>query len=230
SNANEKIFDSLNRLGVKVIPTIKHRKVHQSIAYHPDIVMHPVNHNTLVIAPEVFPYYNDKLCNLNLKLIKGKKELKGKYPLNIAYNVGRINRATIHNFKYTDEILKFYLQKENLKLINIKQGYTKCSMAIIDDNSVITSDYPIYNKLIKLGYNVLLIKPGYIDLKYQNYGFIGGSSGNLSKNTILLSGKLDIHPDKEKILNFIAKYRKKVIYLSNKNISDIGSIINLYCN
>jgi N-dimethylarginine dimethylaminohydrolase len=229
-NANSEIIDSLNRLGMHTISTVKCIDVDDSIAYHPDIVIHPINYNTLVIAPNVFDYYQDRLERFNFKLIKGEKKLVGKYPLDIAYNVGRIYGRAIHNFKYTDEVLKFYLKKEGLEFININQGYTKCSMAIVDENSIITADVPIYNILKNLGYDVLLIKPGYIHLEKQDYGFIGGSTGNFSKDKMFFSGILDSHPDRNEIQKFIHKKNKKIIYLSKKTITDIGTIISLNCN
>ena len=138
-------------------------------------------------------------------------------------------KPAIHNFKYTDEKLKYYLKKENVEFIHVNQGYAKCSMAIIGENSVITADYPIYIKLTKLGIDVLLVQPGYIELEGHTYGFIGGATGNLSKKDIMFSGKFDKHPDKEKVLNFLKKYKKRIVWLSNKKIMDIGTIISLYC-
>lgn len=229
-NTDREIINTLKNLNLKVIPTIKCEEVDDSIGYHPDIVLHPINHNTLVITPNVFDYYKDRLSGLNLKLIKGEKKLGSKYPLDIAYNVGRIHGAAIHNFKHTDEVLKFYLKKQNIDLIDVNQGYTKCSMAIISEDSIVTADYPIYNRLTELGYDVLLIEPGYIDLKGQKYGFIGGATGNLSKDIVLVSGNLIDHPDRVKIKNFIYKKNKKIYFLSKSKISDLGTIINLYCN
>lgn len=229
-NADIEIIKSLEKKNIKVIKTIKCQRVDKSIAYHPDIVLHPINYNTLIIAPSVFPYYKEKLKGLNLNLIQGEKELSCKYPADIAYNVGRIYKYAIHNFKYTDELLKFYLKKEGLDFIDIKQGYAKCSISIVDERSVITSDISIYNKLKKLGFNVLKINPGNIKLEGQNYGFIGGSTGNTSKDEFVLSGTLESHPEKEKIEEFLLLKNKKIEYLSKKHIIDIGTIISLYCN
>lgn len=229
-NANREIINNLEDKGLRVIKTIKCEDVDESIAYHPDIVMHPINYNTLIIAPNVFAYYKDKFKGLNLNLIKGEKELICKYPGDIAYNVGRIYGNAIHNFSYTDELLKYYLLKEGLNLIDVKQGYTKCSISVVDQKSIITSDIPIYIKLNDLGFNVLNIKPGFIELKGQSYGFIGGCSGNISKDIIAFSGSLKDHPDREKIEKFILSRNKKIEYLSKKAITDIGTIISLYCN
>lgn len=221
------IENNLKRLGLKVVRTVKCKEVHESISYHPDIVMHPINHNTLMIAPNVFDYYGEKLKKLGIKLIEGEKYLDCKYPDDIAYNVGRLQNIAVHNFKYTDEKLKYYLQKENLKLINVNQGYAKCSLAVVGEYSAITSDYPIYRKLTMLGYDILLIEPKYIDLPGQEHGFIGGTNGCLSKQKSIISGVLDEHPDKNKILKFFNKNKVELIYLSQKPLLDIGTIITL---
>lgn len=227
---SDEIKFSLEKLGIRVIKTIKCNDVEDSIAYHPDIVIHPINHNTLVIAPNVFHYYEELLKGLGLKLIKGEKLLGRKYPDDIAYNVGRLSGVAIHNFKYTDEVLKFYFKKEKLELIDINQGYSKCSLSIVNNHSAITSDYPMYEKLTSYGFSILLITQGYIILEGQKYGFIGGTTGNLCNNNILISGNLDNHPNKDDILNFIFEKNGNPIFLSNNTILDIGTIITLYCH
>lgn len=229
-NVDAEIINYLKKLELNIIPTSKCIDVDDSISYHPDIVIHPVNHNTLVIAPNVFDYYKDILKGSNLKLIRGEKKLKVKYPDDIAYNIGRMKNIAIHNYDHTDEVLKFHLKKEGLELINVKQGYSKCSMAIVDEVSAITADKPIYEALTERGYSILLIEAGYITLENQKYGFIGGATGNYSKDLLLFSGLLDQHPDKESILKFIKNKNKSIHFLSNKNIVDLGTIISLNCN
>lgn len=227
---DDEIYNNLKKLNLKIIKTIKCEEVDESISYHPDIVIHPLNPNTLVIAPNVFDYYVDKLAGMGIKLIKGEKTLSMQYPNDIAYNVGRLSRIAIHNFKHTDEKLKYYLEKENLRLINVNQGYTKCSLAVLDEYTAITSDYPIYRVLTDLGFEILLIESGSILLEGQNYGFIGGTSGCLSGNKFMLSGSLNYHPNKDRILKFISKNKKELVLLSKKQIVDIGTIISLYCH
>jgi len=225
---DDEIENNLKSLGLKVIKTIKCEEVHESIAYHPDIVLHPIDYDTLVVAPNVFEYYKDKLKKMGIKLIKGERFLGREYPEDIAYNVGRLSNIAVHNFKYTDEVLKFYLKKQNLSLIDVKQGYSKCSLAIVNERAAITADIPIYKKLRSLGFDILLIEPGYISLEGQKYGFIGGTNGSLSNNESIISGVIDNHPNKNEILNFFKKNKVKLIFLSKKPILDIGTIITLY--
>ncbi len=226
---SSEIMDNLKKLNLKIIPTIECKEVAKPIAYHPDIVMHPVDHKSLIIAPNVFEYYEEKLYGMGINLIKGDTRLGKAYPKDIAYNVGRMEGIAVHNFKYTDEKLKYYLKKQGLEFVHVNQGYTKCSMAIIDEKAVITADYVISKKLKNLAFDVLLIQPGYIELSGYNYGFIGGTCGNLSRDEIILTGTLDYHLDKKEILRFIKKYKKIPIWLSNKKIIDVGTMIGLYC-
>ncbi|MDR7856472.1 DUF6873 family GME fold protein [Tissierella sp.] len=226
---DEEIENNLKELGLKIIKTIKCEDVGESIAYHPDIVIHPISHNSLVIAPNVFDYYEDKLYGMGINLIKGESILDCKYPDDIAYNVGRLSGIAIHNFKYTDEVLKFYLKKEGLDFINVNQGYTKCSLAVVGEDSGITSDYQMYKKLVSLGYKILIIEPGHIELEGQKYGFIGGTNGSNCNGESMISGSLNEHPNKEEILRFFDENKIKLNFLSQKKILDIGTIITLYC-
>ena len=229
-NISEEIYRNLKKMNLRIIKTIPHKKVHSSIKYHPDIVIHPINRDMLVTEPSVYEYYKEEFKNTNIKIIKGEKQLDCKYPLDIAYNVGRIENLAIHNFRYTDEVLKYYLKKQNLELINVNQGYTKCSIAVIGQSDIITSDTVIYKILKRYGVNSLLIEPGYIFLENQNYGFIGGCTGNMSNKEVLFSGYLDAHPDIDKIVHFIDDLNKNIVYLSKEKINDVGTIISLNCN
>ena len=225
--AEKTITDSLEKLNIKVLKTIKCKDVDESISYHPDIVMHPINHNTVIIAPNVYDFYEEELNSLGIKAIKGETNLEKKYPRDIAYNVARLKGAAIHNFKHTDEKLKFYLKKENLEFININQGYSKCSLSIVDETSGITADKYMCKSLTEIGYDILLINPGHIYLEKQNYGFIGGATGNLSHNTILFTGSLKDHPDCGEIISFINKKNLNMIFLSSSKIVDVGTIMTL---
>ncbi len=225
--ANESIVKSLESLNIQVVKTIKCEELQEGIAYHPDMVIHPINHKMIIVAPNVFDYYEDIFSRKGIIVKKGEKELCRNYPDDIAYNVGRLNNYAIHNFKYTDEKLKWYLKKEGIELIDVKQGYSKCSLAVIDEESGMTSDKIIFELLSKKGLDILFIESGHISLEGYNYGFIGGCTGSYSKKQVFLTGKLSKHPDSEKILCFFNKRIVEIIYLSDDEIVDLGTIITL---
>lgn len=224
---DNEIVTNLEKHNITVIKSIECKELDPNIAYHPDMVMHPISYDTLIIAPNVYDYYKENLSPLGIKVIKGETKLENKYPKDIAYNVARLKDVAIHNFRYTDEILKFYFKRQNIELVNIRQGYSKCSLAVIDDISGITSDKYMYKKLIQKGYDLLLIKPGYIKLYGYEYGFVGGTCGNFSKKSILFSGVFNNHPDFKKMVSFIESRNIDIKILSKSSIKDIGTIITL---
>lgn len=217
----------LENLGQSIIKTTRCESVQEPISYHPDIVMHPINYNTLMVAPDVYEYYSEIFKSYDIKLIKGEKKLGYNYPDDISYNVARIGPYAIHNQKYTDEKLKFYLEREGVEFINVKQGYSKCSLGLIDENMGITSDKGIYKALRDRKIKVLLVETGYIELNGYSYGFIGGSMGNLDSSRVVFTGNLDKHRDGELIRRALTKKDKDIIELSEGNIIDVGSLISL---
>lgn len=225
--ASDEKIKALENLNITVIKSIKCHELQEGISYHPDMVIHPVNQKTVLVAPNVFDYYNDLLSNLGIIVLKGERRLTSKYPNDIAYNVARLNKYAIHNFNYTDEKLKWYLAKENIELIHVKQGYSKCSLAIVDEVSGITSDKLIYEYLSKKGMEILLIKPGHIKLSGYEYGFIGGATGSYSKTHMIFTGSLNKHPNNEEIKLFLKKRKIETIYLSTDKLEDLGTIISL---
>lgn len=224
--ASDEIVDKLIRQGIEVVKTVKVESLLPQIAYHPDLVLHPVDINTLVVAPEVFDYYAQKLNPFALDLIKGESLLGRDYPENIYYNVFRIGKHFAHKGAYTDNRIVESYKKSKISLVNISQGYSKCSTALVDNKSAITSDKKIARELIALGYDILLIESGWIDLPGYDYGFIGGASGHLSRKEMVFTGSLRKHPDKLKIEAFIYNKGLEIIYLSEETIIDLGTIFS----
>lgn len=190
------------------------------------MVIHPIDDTTLIVAPNVYGYYKEQLSGSGLNLIKGESFLSKKYPKNIAYNVGRFKNFAFHNFKYTDKRLLEELKKRSIELININQGYSKCSTGITGD-FLITSDQGIYKDLIEKDIDLLLIEPGHIRLEGYNYGFCGGASGVLKRGELIFHGDLTRHPNYLKITNYLKEREYKLFYSRDYPLEDIGSIIGL---
>lgn len=218
---------NLNNLGVNIIKSTDCSNTYEAIKYHPDISVCKLNDYNIVVAPNVYEYYKNILNPYDFNVICGDSVIKNKYPYNIYYNIVILKNFAIHNFKYTDKSILDYLEKNNITKINVSQGYCKCSICIVDDNSLITSDEGIYKEVIKYGIDCLLIEKGHIDLFELNYGFIGGCSFLLSNDELVFLGNIKNHPDYYKILNFVKNKNKKIISLSNDKLLDLGSVIQL---
>ncbi|MGL5345900.1 MAG: DUF6873 family GME fold protein [Peptostreptococcaceae bacterium] len=218
---------SLNRYQIDIIESPMCSNTYDAIKYHPDISVCKLDNNNIIVAPNVYDYYKEVLDKYHFNVIKGNSMIKLKYPNNIQYNVCIFGKYAIHNFDYTDEYILDYLNKNNFTKINVKQGYSKCSICIVDDNSIITSDVGIYNAVKKYDIDCLLIEKGYINLFELSYGFIGGCSGLISTDKLAFFGDITKHPDYYKINEFVSNKNIKIISLSDEYLLDLGSMIPL---
>lgn len=219
---SEEEFSNLSKLNCTIIKCEPCFNLYQAICGHPDILLHFTNDNTVIIHKETSASFEALLENLKLKVIRSKKELTDKYPDDIILNGVNTSNLFMHNLANTDPSL---LEKVTGKtLINVNQGYTKCSTVVLNDNSFITSDRSIHKALTSNGYDVLLIEPGHILLPGLNYGFIGGTCGMLNSNTIVFYGSLEYHPQKEALIDFLNKHNITAHYLSKEPLIDRGSI------
>ena len=193
------------------------------LRFHPDIQLAQIDDNTFVCEPTVYEYYKDILKNK--KIIKGDTYLKSNYPYDIAYNIIRVGNKCLCNLKYTD---KKILENINCQMININQGYARCNICCVDENSVITSDEGIEKTCKNNGIDVLKISNSQIELKPYKYGFIGGASLNIKKDEILFFGDITKHTDYEKIKEFCDLKKVKIKHFDFEKLTDLGGGFRIY--
>lgn len=224
---DEEIVNNFDNQDIQYIKTIPCKDLYQAIDGHPDILMHHLGENKIVVAPNIYDEMYNLLTKKGFALTKGNTWLCRNYPSNIAYNVLRVDCFAFHNTKYTDKAILEEYEKTGVKLIHINQGYAKCSACVIDKNTIITSDYKLAKKAELYNIDALLIKSGGIVLEGLNYGFIGGASGLISQKELAFTGELKHLEDEKIIIKFLEQKGIDVKILSNKQIVDIGSIIPL---
>ena len=226
---NEK--DKLLELNYNLIEIEKEEGVYEEISAHPDIFCCKIN-NTIILEPQIYDKYSLKLKNLDCSVKKGTEKVGNKYPKDILYNVCVVGNYAIHNFKYTDIAILDEINKYNKEKIAVMQGYTNCSIAVIDEKSVITADKGIYANLKELDLNVLLIDKEDIKLLKNNGnyssmgGFIGGTISRIGDNVIVTG---DAHKLKSYsvIKKFISDRNLNLIDFPGYDLIDYGGIIEI---
>lgn len=218
---------TLQMMDIDVIKTVPCMDLYDSINGHPDILMHHLGKEKIVVAPNVYGKLAPILIKKGFAVTKGATWLLRNYPNNVAYNVMRIGNIAFHNTKHTDRTILEYFEKEGIVIEHVKQGYTKCSVCIVDNKSMITSDKKIAQKCEKYDIECMVISPGGIVLEGLEYGFIGGAAGLIGDKKIAFTGVLNNHKDIEKIYEFLFSKGITVKTLSEKQIIDIGSIVPL---
>ncbi|MBU5670122.1 hypothetical protein KQI68_09795 [Peptoniphilus sp. MSJ-1] len=216
-NFPEESAKKLEQYG-RVLRTKKNRKVMEGLNTHPDILVHPLPNGEIVVDRDNFMYY-DML--LRKTVIKSESYLDAKYPSDVPLNAFTFKNYFVHNLKFTDKRLLEYYKENGYELIDIKQGYSKCTTLVTED-FLITSDGGTYEKLKDI-MPIYRINHKEIKLEKFNYGFIGGASGSLGKK-LFFTGSIKEHSSYEEIMRIIKKYDYEVEILSDNPIEDYGSI------
>ena len=155
-----------------------------------------------------------------------KSDITGRYPASVALNAAVIGKNVICRADALDPSIRTYCELNGYRINHVRQGYAKCSCAVVGDNALITADHGIYRSLSSCSISALLIEEGRVALDGADYGFIGGASGyDADKNTLYFSGSIDLHPDGARIKEFCCRYGVKAISLTDGPLTDIGGMI-----
>ena len=168
---------------------------------------------------------SDALNKQGLNVIETALYAGEKYPNNVLLNCIYLNDKLYCKKSAVDKNVAEFCKRNKIEIVNVNQGYAKCSTAIID-NKFITADKSIYSALTKDGVEGILITPGDINLNGVNYGFIGGCCFSY-ENTVYFTGDVTKHRDYKKIANFCHCNNKNIMYLSKEKLYDIGGFVLL---
>ena len=204
------------------------------------------------VDPRIAAHTDLYMCQLGLWSEAGiffgdAEKLGPEYPADIIYNAVCTRNYVIHLAEHTDPELRDAIvmwhrslrrlpdegDHREIKVLGVRQGYTRCMCLPVDDNSFIVSDESIARPLEAQGASVLRIRDGSIKLKGFRHGFLGGTAGNIYVNTdemtdqraIVFNGDLSVHPDFEAICEFIRSRNILPVWFEDYALEDIGSIL-----
>lgn len=221
--------EKLKLLGYQLIEIKQNKKVYSEISSHVDIFACQIGEK-IIIEPS--QYSNIKLQVQNVIIQQGNEEIESQYPYDIKYNVCIIGKKALHNFDYTDSKIKEELNNQKYEMINTTQGYTNCSIAVIDYNSAIVADKGLYKILKKHNIDVLYLdyEPDIKLLNMKGYsnrkGFIGGAISRIGKNVIVF-GELSKIDKNNQIKNFIENKSLNIVQFEGIDVIDYGGIIEI---
>ena len=214
---------SLEKLGIEVIPVKPHNTLPMQVAHHPDMQFLHLENNKCVVIDKNIDFLL-KLKNIGFSVLVAENSYSQKYPFDIGLNCVILNGYVIGKTEYIDSCVKAELK--DYKFIKVSQGYTKCSVCIVDEHSLITEDESIYKNL-KNEFDVLKIESNCVELKGYNCGFFGGCTGLIDKNLLAINGELKYHKSYSNIVSFLKHRNVEFVELKAGNLTDIGSIVPL---
>lgn len=197
----------------------------------------PVNISTNGIVDEPISCHPDVfMCKLGVDddspvIFASGSDVGFGYPSDSVFNAACTGEFFFHKLAVTNPRLLSAAGSfsksapTGMKFVDVRQGYTKCSMVVVDRNSIITYDKGIIKACSMYPeINVLEVEPGHCFLEGYDTGFIGGCSGRVG-NKVIFNGNLKAHPDFQRILSFIKSRGLDCVWFPEYELTDIGSII-----
>lgn len=214
----------LNELGINTLIIPSHTLLPEPVNSHADLQLLHFGENVIFCQQEHL-FEGEMINKFDLNLIKEKTDKF--YPHDVRLNCAIIGNKIICNQKTISENIINYAYINDYKIINVNQGYSKCSVCIINENSILTDDESIFTDAGKFFNDAELISKGSIALKGYNYGFIGGCCGKIDCNKMAFNGEIETHDDYYKILDILSRNNVECIELSKGPLTDIGGILPL---
>ena len=218
------INDVLRGYGFECIPVITSDKVSRPISAHSDVLYRKIGVNTIIISS----------CQ------KANEQLLRDYGYDVIIYDGMrpgYRKECALNFILTDDYLIYNpgtaMDPEMLNLgpgitrIQVKQGYTGCSVSAIGKAAFITSDPGIYSRLRERQIDCYFFDNYEISLEGYDRGFIGGSSCMISDDMLLIFGQIRDESVREGLEGFCSSHGVRVEYIRDKTVTDIGSALIL---
>lgn len=225
SRISQEEMTNLENIGIKPIKVPPSDLLYDAVCGHPDILINIIDNNTIVVHRDM-PYdFINLLKGAGFEVILSVNSLSSSYPGDIILNAVNTEHFFMHSLKYTDAALLNLVK--NKKKLNIKQGYSKCSTALVTENAAMTSDNSISEQLGRIGMDVLLLPPGDILLPGLDYGFIGGTCGLITKNKLAFFGDLNFYAYGHQVENFLRLHGVEPVFLRSGKLIDRGSLLTV---
>lgn len=217
----------VEELGIQAVQTRPCFSLPFPERYHADMQCLYLGQGQLIILKEC-PVLQDRLRVKKIPFYKAESNIASdEYPYHVLLNCLALKQHVFCNKKYVDSKVNQICEKTNKEIVAVRQGYTKCSAAVISENAIITADESIYRAAVNVGYDVLKIQEGYIKLPGFAHGFIGGCCALLDKNQLFFTGDIKRHPDYSAIKSFTLNHGVYLNSLESCELTDIGGMVLL---
>jgi hypothetical protein len=196
---------------------------YEAISGHPDIFFCP-SPGGLIVAPNLPREYSTILDLHNIRYTKGKLPVGFNYPETARYNSLFTDHYIIQSHGISDASIQN--MNPDLELISVRQGYIRCNLLALPNNTFITSDRGIEKSLKLHSIEVHFVDPKGVKLDGFEHGFFGGACG-LNKNTLYLCGSISSFSEHQSVKEFCSHAEVQLIELFEGPPIDVGTILFL---
>lgn len=218
------IASALSRLGIRCILVGPCGALSGPVGSHADMLCFHGGGDLMIAARG-----ESALCaefrKYGFRVTESLNRVWSPYPNEVGLNAAKIGGRLIADPRFLDGAVLSACGM--VRVLSVRQGYARCSTAVVDENSIITADPGIAEAARSDGMDVLKIRPAGIALPGFEYGFIGGTCGKIGKNRIAFAGRIQDHRDYAEIKAFLDGRGIGIVPLSDGPLTDIGGILPL---
>ena len=190
---------------------------------HPDLLAARLPTGELLLT-EPYARMTDRFwTSLDAPICLTTEPLGNRYPQDVLLDALAIGERLYGNADAVSTVLRSCYRA----FTAVKQGYARCSVALLSDTCAVTADHGLAEVLRRDGVDVLEIRTGHIQLPGYAYGFIGGAGGAVGEGQYVFFGNLLSHPDGETIAAFAESKKINAVSLSDEPLSDRGGLLVL---
>ena len=211
--------------GFELIKMPAFSALQEPVAAHPDMLLF-IGKGKIVCHKDYFTIAKNELSHIaeitGAGLVLTKDTLRAEYPYDVAFNAAAVGDMLICRRDAVSPTVAELYTEDNI--INVKQGYAKCSTLVVSNGAIVTADPSIARAASEKGIDVLSVSPAGVSLEGYGCGFIGGASGT-DEEKVCFCGNVDLHPDGERIKEFCRKHGKSAVSLSDGPLYDYGTLM-----
>ena len=190
---------------------------------HPDLLCARLPSGALLLTREYYRLASSVLDALDVPLCLTDEHLGGVYPSDVLFDALPVG-DTLYG---KSGAVSAALCAGYSRFVSVRQGYARCSVALLSETAAVTADRSLSEALRRDGLAVLTIRAGHISLPIYDSGFIGGCGGCLANGCYVFFGDLGSHPDGAAIQAFAEEKKIKAVSLSDGPLSDHGGLVVL---
>ena len=220
---SNEIAKALLPFGVKTLSCTNNSFADKRLRSHIDLSIFHLGENRFVLSRAIENSgFADELKRMGACISISDSEFSSEYP-NDAFLCALSNGDKVfHNAKFCDSYIKNAFQN---RLIHVNQGYAKCAVCLVNEKAAITADSGLCVAMEHEGIEVLKIENFGIELSGFNEGFIGGASFKIAPDKLAFTGVFSNCKNNTVIEDFLQRHGITPIYLTEKPIFDIGSVV-----
>lgn len=227
---NNHLYDYLKDCGWELFDLPENKITYRPVGNHPDLYGCKFELDKWVLEPTLYIALEKTYGPLNKNhFICGDKELGAAYPETCLYNHLVFDGTLMGNQNSFDPQVIILAKKSLLKTLAVKQGYIRCTTALIGKQMICTSDRGIEVALRrhKSHFDVLYIEPEGIHLDGFQHGFLGGCLLEAKDREIYAYGDISKHKQFQLFEESLKSQGMNLIYAQSFSLEDIGSVLLL---